>query len=147
MTQAWVSNGTRVDVAGARCTVLWKRRGGRSHDATETYGLWYPKIASGLLSPADKPVETVDFPSNADTRHLGLAVKSAKTGECYVVGTQSYYAGQTYPNYEHPKYRLDPGIYDVAVDVFAGGGLRGRIELEVHWSGGGGDLIAIPSRN
>lgn len=143
MTQAWLTNGTRVDVSEARCTVLWKRRGGRAHEAIEVYGLWYPKIASGLLSPATKPVETTNLPSNADTRHLALAVKSNSTDDAYVVGTQSYYAGAAYPNFEHPKYRLEPGIYDVSIEVFAAGGLRGHLGVEIHWGGGGGDIISI----
>ena len=142
MTQAWISNGTRVDVDDARTTLMWRRRGGGPFDGWKVYGIWCKKTASGLASYPQGVEEQTDLPSNRDTRHLGLAAKSASTGETHLVCTQTYYA-PSHPNYEHPDYLLPAGIYDIDIEVVGRGGKTGLLHLEAQYGGRGTDVIVL----
>ncbi len=88
LTQAWITNATRLDLEDVRARLIWKRRGSGQFEGLDVYGIWHDKIASGLSSyPGVR--ETVDLPSNGDDRHLGLAVRSARTLQVYSVCTQT----------------------------------------------------------
>ncbi len=142
MTQVWVINMTRKDILDTRCTIRWKRRGAGAFEERKVNGIWCKNLATGLKSYPEGVEEQTTLPSNGDTRHLGLVAKSAFTGNVHLVCTATYYAGQ-YPNYEHPDYVLDPGVYDVDLVFDATGGRRGHLGLEVSHEGGGADVIAI----
>lgn len=143
MSQAWLANGTNVDVHDARTMLYWRRRGGTEFDGWRVYGIWCKKKASGLASYPEGVEEQTELPSNGDTRHLGLVVKSAGSGEAYLVCTATYHAGAAYPNYQHPDYKLTAGIYDVDVEVTGKGGKAGLVRLEVHYGGAGAEIIAL----
>jgi hypothetical protein len=134
MTQIWIANATRVDAKSARATIVWKRRG-RAMDSHSVSGLWYPKVATGLLTPAAKPVEEIDLPSNAATSHLGLMVRSPNN-KAYIVCTATYHDFGGWKNYENARYELSTGSYDVDVLLEASGGMVGYLKLDVQWTGG-----------
>lgn len=140
MTQVWVANGTRVDVHKLRAEVIWRPRSGRSMDSRTVHGLWYPKVASGLLTPGGSPSEETDLPSNAATRHLGLMVRSS-SNKAYIVCTATYNDFGAWRNYEHAPYELLSGVYDVDVLVEGGAGICGCLKLGVQWFGGDSDPI------
>jgi hypothetical protein len=142
MTQAWISNRTRIDYREVRCMIEWRRRGGGQFDGMELDGLWLKKIASGLGSYPGVEEKT-DLPSNGEAKHLGVLVHNASTGKAYAVCTGTYYAGAQYPNYEHPSFELVPGVYDVTINAFGVGGQLGRLQLETHIGGGSSRPITL----
>jgi hypothetical protein len=140
LTQIWIANATRLDAKNARATIVWKRRSGREMDSRSVYGLWYPKVATGLLTPAARPVEEVDLPSNSATAHLGLMVRS-QSNKAYLVCTATYNDFGAWKNYAHAPYELSSGSYDVDVLIEAAGGMVGYLKLDVQWPGGNSDPL------
>lgn len=144
MTQVWLANSTRIDFRNVRCRVTWKRRGSGPFEGFELDGLWCKKQASGLASYPGGVEETTDLPSNRETRHLGLVVKGHRSHGVFPVCTATYHAGSQHPNYEHPRFRLDPGIYDVTVHLYGDRGSEGVLAIEAHVNAGDADVITLP---
>jgi len=143
MTQVWIANSTRIDIYEARATLHWHRRGAGRFSGRSVHGIWHKKVASGLASYPGGIEQQTLLPSNGDERHLGLAVKSAKTGKAYLVCTESHYDFQQWENYENPASVLEPGVYDVHIFIEAQGARKGLLKLQVTYSGGNSEVIVI----
>ena len=135
LTQIWIANGTGVDVRGARVSMTWRRKSGGPMDGRTLTGLWYPGIASDLVTPAGQPTEETDLPSNAAMQHLGLMVRSP-SNKAYMVCTGTYHDLGAWQDYQHPGYELRSGMYDVDVLLEGRDGMRGYLKLAVQWVGG-----------
>jgi len=142
LTQLWIANRTRGDVEDARATVVWRRKAGRSGDSRTVHGLWYPKVASGLLTPAARPSEVARLPSNAETVHLGLMVRSP-SNRAYMVCTATYNDFGAWQNYQHPDYEISSGVYEVDVMIEGTRGLTGYLKFDVQWPGGTSDPLIL----
>lgn len=85
--------------------------------------------------------EIVDLISNGAEEHIGLVAKQPGSTDSFAVAPGSYHAGKQYPNYQHPSFRLLPGLYDVDVVLTGRGGREGRVRLEVEVPAEAGDLV------